>query len=75
MAETKPTYIVWDIHEIMTVCTQQELQLLDNIIARVQQLRAQAGKPTTSRFVVVSEEEPHFKTVVSMIDMLKGGNK
>lgn len=71
----QPTYVVWNIQEIMAVCSPQELQLLDNIIERVQHLREQHGKPVTSRFVVVSDEEPHFKTVISMIEMLKGENK
>lgn len=64
--------MVWDIREIITVCNGQELAFLNEVIGRVSKLREEAGKRVTTRFVVVSEDEPYFRTIADMIDMIKG---
>lgn len=70
--QNNPAFLVWDIREIVSVCSPEELDLLNNIIERVLNFRQQSGKDPVSRYIVVSEEEPYFNTVKDMIDMIKG---
>lgn len=69
--KNQPSYIVWDIREIITVCNEYELNLLNNIIERIQKLREGAGKRAATNYVVVSEDDPYFKTVADLVTMLK----
>lgn len=70
-------YMVWDVEEILAVCTKAELMKLNTIVDRVLLLRENEGRKPVTHFTVVSEDEPYYKTVTEFIELVKkqyGGN-
>lgn len=67
----KPKYIVWNIAEVVSLCTKEELDLLNSIVDRIVEARVANGILPNEKFVVVSSTEPYYETVKNLVDNLK----
>lgn len=67
----KPKYIVWNIAEVASLCTKEELDLLNSIVDRIVEARVANGILPNEKFVVVSSTEPYYETVKNLVDNLK----
>jgi hypothetical protein len=71
MEERKPSFLVWNIQEVMDVCTGTELQKIDEIIERVIVKRQEEGKKASRNFIVISDDDPYFKAVAEFVEVMK----
>lgn len=75
MAKKEIKYMVWDVEEVMSICSQEERMFLSLIVRRIHDKRVEEGKPALNSFILVSEHEPYFKTVAELVSLLKTQHK
>jgi hypothetical protein len=71
MAKKEIKYMIWDVEEVMSVCSQEERMFLSLLVRRLHEKRVEEDRPTLNRFIVVNEHEPYFETVVGFVDLMK----
>lgn len=69
-----PNYIVWDIDEVSQVCTDTELQMLDNIVERVNMFRQQQGKTENTRYLVIADNKPYYRPIAEMLLLIQSSD-
>jgi hypothetical protein len=74
MAKKEIKYMVWDVEEVMAICSQEERMFLSLIVRKIHEKRVEEGKPALNSFILVSEHEPYFKTVAELVALLKSQN-
>jgi hypothetical protein len=71
MAKKNIKYMIWDVDELTTVCSQEERMFLSLLARRLHEKREAEGRPTLNRFIVVSDNDPYFETVVNLVQVMK----
>ena len=75
---SKRRYLVWDVPELLSLCSKEEIELIDSIIGRMIAARTNNGIIPQTKYIVVSEAEPFYQTVKDLVDALdaryKGGS-
>lgn len=71
--EPKIEYMIWDVAELISVCTAAELQNFDTIVERIIRKREAQGKPLNTGFLVVDINEPYAQEVADLIKKRKEG--
>jgi hypothetical protein len=56
-------YIIWKLDEVLQVCTQAELKLLDGIVDRILRKREAEGKKPVHNYIVVNTDEEYAPEV------------
>ncbi|AOZ62119.1 hypothetical protein QCM8_201 [Bacillus phage QCM8] len=67
-------YIVWDIDEVSQICTPTELQMLDNIVERVNMFRQQQGKTENTRYLVIADNKPYYRPFSEMLALIQSSD-
>lgn len=68
-----PKYLVWNLEEMLQVCTPQDLSFVDNIIDRMLRYREENNLPSVKEFTVLTPEDPYYAEVIEIIKRYKGG--
>jgi hypothetical protein len=60
-------YFVWNVEEVLSVCTKAELMKFDAVTDRIIRKREESGQDAVKRFIVVSEDDPYYREVQTVI--------
>lgn len=74
MENKTPNYIVWDVEEISKVCSPEEMQMLNNVIDKVLQARAQQGLSNDVKYLVIPNSKPYYRPIAEMLGLIQASN-
>lgn len=74
MENKTPNYIVWDVEEISQVCSPEEMQMLNNVIDKVLQARAQQGLSNDVKYLVIPNSKPYYRPIAEMLGLIQASN-
>lgn len=69
MAQPKINYIVFDAEELISVCTQPELEKINAIVDRIIRKREAQGQKTVTGFIVVEADKPYAPAIADIIHL------
>ncbi|BEU14774.1 hypothetical protein [Bacillus phage CM1] len=74
MENRAPNYIVWDVEEVASVCSPEEMQMLNNIIDKVLQARTNAGLQNNVSYLVIPNTKPYHRPIAEMLGLIQASN-
>jgi len=74
MENRTPNYLVWDVEEVASVCSPEEMQMLNSIIDRVLQVREQQGQSNKLQYLVIPNTKPYYRPIAEMLGLIQASN-
>ncbi|ALO79612.1 hypothetical protein HOBO_204 [Bacillus phage Hobo] len=74
MENKTPNYLVWDIEEVSSVCSPEEMQMLNNVIDKVLQARLQRGQSNNVQYLVIPSFKPYYRPISEMLGLIQASN-
>ncbi|AHJ87161.1 hypothetical protein JBP901_gp084 [Bacillus phage JBP901] len=74
MENKTPNYIVWDVEEVASVCSPEEMQMLNNVIDKVLQARSQHGLTNNVQYLVIPNSKPYYRPIAEMLGLIQASN-